>query len=266
MFSNKKIYQVDAFTEVPFKGNPAAIMVLENEVAENWMQSVASEMNLSETAFVLKKGDLFEIRYFTPTVEIPLCGHATLASAHILFELGIVNANDTIKFQAKGGLLLVKNIDGYIAMEFPEYNFKPIKVPNHFKELVGFQPSSMYKSDGNWVIAIAESQEQIRICAPKFQRLETFGLGHLIITAASTDSTIDFVVRCFVPETGINEDPVTGSAHCVLAPLWSGLLNKTNMTSHQISKRGGKLLVSYRNNSVEIKGKATTIFEGFLKI
>lgn len=266
MFSNKKIYQVDAFTGVPFKGNPAAIMVLEGEVADDWMQNMASEMNLSETAFVLKKEDLFEIRYFTPTVEIPLCGHATLASAHILYELGIVKEKDTIKFQAKGGVLTVKNIDGFIAMEFPKYNFKPIKIPNHFKELVGFQPSAMFSSDGNWVIAIANSQEEVRICQPKFQRLETFGLGHLIITASSSDSIIDFVVRCFVPETGINEDPVTGSAHCVLAPLWSEFLNKTDMTSHQISKRGGKLLVAYKNNSVEIKGKATTIFEGILKV
>ncbi|MCL4156870.1 UNVERIFIED_CONTAM: hypothetical protein GTU68_063635 [Idotea baltica] len=143
-------------------------MVLESEVADDWMQNMASEMNLSETAFVLKKEDLFE--------------------------------------------------------------------------------------------------EEVRICQPKFQRLETFGLGHLIITAASSDSIIDFVVRCFVPETGINEDPVTGSAHCVLAPLWSGFLNKTDMTSHQISKRGGKLLVACKNNSVEIKGKATTIFEGILKV
>jgi PhzF family phenazine biosynthesis protein len=266
MFNNKKIYQVDAFTAVPFKGNPAGVMVLESKVEEDWMQNMASEMNLSETAFVLKKDDFFEIRYFTPTVEIPLCGHATLASAHILYELGVVNNNDTIKFQAKGGLLLINNVDGYITMEFPEYNFKPIKIPNHFKELVGFQPSAMYKSDGNWLVAIAESQEQIRNCQPKFQRLETFGLGHLIVTAASTDSVVDFVVRCFVPDSGINEDPVTGSAHCVLTPLWSDLLGKTSMVSHQISKRGGELLVAYKNNSVEIKGKATTIFEGFLKV
>lgn len=266
MFSNKKIYQVDAFTDVPFKGNPAAIMILESEVADSWMQNIALEMNLSETAFVLKKDDFFEIRYFTPTIEIPLCGHATLASAHILFELGIVKSSDTIKFKAKEGFLSVKNRDGYIAMEFPEYNFQSIKIPNHFKELVGFQPSTMYKSDGNWVIAIANSQEEVRICEPKFQRLETFGLGHLIITAASSDSIIDFVVRCFVPESGINEDPVTGSAHCVLAPLWSGKLNKTDMISHQISKRGGRLLVACKDNSVEIKGKATTIFEGVLRI
>ena len=266
MFSNKKIYQVDSFTDTPFNGNPAGVMILESAVTEEWMQNMASEMNLSETAFVLKRDDLFEIRFFTPTIEIPLCGHATLASAHILYELGIVKNDAVIQFQAKVGLLSIKNIEGYIAMEFPEYNFKPIEIPNYFKELVGFQPKEMFSSDGNWIVAIANTQEEIASCKPKFEQLENLGLGHLIVTAKSNDKRVDFVLRCFVPESGINEDPVTGSAHCVLTPLWSGVLNKTNMTSLQISKRGGKLLVSNRNNSVEIKGKAITVFEATLKI
>ena len=266
MFSNTTIYQVDAFADKPFKGNPAGVMLLENAVSEEWMQNMAMEMNLSETAFVLPVEDYFEIRFFTPTVEIPLCGHATLASAHVMYEVGLISKDESNNFKAKGGDLVIKYDASFVAMTFPEYTNTKIEIPENFKTSLGFQPVELYASNDNWLVAVAEHQTDIENCTPNFETLVSNGLGQLMITSKASLKDVDFVVRCFVPEAGINEDPVTGSAHCALTPLWSKKLEKSKMISHQISKRGGVLNLTYSNNSVKIKGKAIIIFKAELSI
>lgn len=267
MINNKTIYQVDAFADVAFKGNPAGVMILDSLPSDTWMQQMAMEMNLSETAFVAPNTNgAFDIRYFTPTVEIPLCGHATLASAHIMYQLEVLPTEAIIKFNAKGGDLSISKDGDYVVMTFPQYRLSKQDVPNGFKAAVGFEPVAFYKSDDNWVLAIAKDQDSIAKCNPDFEALKQNGLGQLIVTSEGKEENIDFVVRCFVPEAGINEDPVTGSAHCALTPLWANRLRKTEMVSHQISKRGGVLHVALKGYNVEIKGKAVTVFEARLAI
>jgi len=266
MTSSKTIYQIDAFTNEPFKGNPAGVMIIDEKVNEGWMQNMAMEMNLSETAFIIPKNDGFEIRYFTPTKEVPICGHATLASAHILYELGIKNAHETIHFKAKGAELSISKEMDWLVMNFPAYPLTKINTPTEFKELIGFRPIEMYSSLYDWKIAIAQTENEIFQADPNFDQMNRLNLGHLMITSKSNSKEADFVVRCFAPVSGINEDPVTGSAHCALTPLWAEKLGKTEMDSLQVSKRTGKLKVKLIHNRVEIKGKAVTVFKAELKI
>lgn len=263
---NSTIYQVNSFTSVPFKGNPAGIMILERPMNVNTMQSIASEMNLSETAFVTKNGNEFEIRYFTPINEVPICGHATLAAAHVMYEKGIINTHNTIFFRAKAGILQAKKEDNYIVMQFPVYNIDPIPVPEKFPEIVGFQPMEIYSTMYDWIIAVANDEDDIRLAHPNFESLIYNNLGHLAITAKSNRDNIDFVCRCFAPLSGINEDPVTGSLHSAFTPLWAKKLAKNELTSMQISKRTGILKLRLKNNGIEIKGEAVTIFKAELLI
>lgn len=266
MINSKTIFQVDAFADEAFKGNPAGVMILYAPLSENWMQNMAAEMNLSETAFVMPNGKGYDIRFFTPAAEIALCGHATLASAHIIYQLGLKASNENIHFKAKEGNLTITKDNDFLTMTFPQYGFTKTEVPLSFKESVGFEPVEFYKSDYNWTVAVAENQQQVEQCQPNFEALKSNGLGHLMVTSEGNDRDVDFVVRCFVPDMGINEDPVTGSAHCALTPLWANKLNKGEMVSHQISKRGGVLKVAVTGDKVEIKGKAITVFEAQLKI
>ncbi|GGZ73195.1 PhzF family phenazine biosynthesis protein [Algibacter mikhailovii] len=261
---NKTIYQIDAFTDQAFKGNPAGVMILDKLPSTEWMQQMAMEMNLSETAFVAPNGDGFDIRYYTPSVEIPLCGHATLASAHIMYQIGLKESTESIHFNSKGGDLNISKDDDGLVMIFPKYSLTPIDTPDNFKEYLGFEPVEFYLTDYNWVLAVANSQNEIAQFKPNFESLKANGLGRLIITAKGDEA--DFVCRCFVPAMGVNEDPVTGSAHCALTPLWTDRLGKNEMTSHQISKRKGELKVSMLGNNVKIKGQAVTVFEAQLKI
>jgi len=266
MTNDKTIFQVDAFTDKPFEGNPAGVMIVTEEVSSNWMQNIALEMNLSETAFVFPREKEFQIRYFTPTSEVPLCGHATLASAHIIYELGLKSVNETIAFKAKGADLTIKKENDWIVMDFPKYPTQKIDIHKDFKHLAGFEPIEMYSSIYDWVIAIAEKESDIINSEPNFELLNEVGLGHLIITSKSDSKQADFVVRCFAPALGINEDPVTGSAHCALTPLWAEKLVKTELDSLQLSKRTGRLKVKLNDDRVEIKGKALTIFEAKMRI
>lgn len=263
----KIIYQVDAFTDEPFKGNPAGVMLCDKFPAVELMQHIAMEMNLSETAFVMPDGGGFQIRYFTPVREVPLCGHATLASAHMIYELGLKELHDTIGLKAKGAELTVCWDKGWLSMNFPAYPLKKINTPAVFKETVGFEPVETYSSSYDWIIAVADSKIAIEQAKPDFEKMRMNGLGHLMITAKSDSDKTDFVVRCFAPIFGVNEDPVTGSAHCALTPLWSEKLGKQEMNSLQLSKRTGKLNVKMaENDRVEIKGKAITVFKAKLKI
>jgi PhzF family phenazine biosynthesis protein len=260
------IYQVDAFTEIPFKGNPAGVMFLEAFPSETWMQNMAAEMNVSETAFVVADAMHYEIKYFSPTMEIPLCGHATLATAHVMYEQGIVALDEDITFNAKGGVLKITYTEGALEMALPRNEFSEIEIPENFEAILGFAPVATYEAQG-WVIAVANNEAHIEACVPDFTAFKANGLDKLMITAEATvASKADFVVRCFAPIAGIDEDPVTGSAHCALTPLWAERLGKTKLISHQISKRGGILEVTLEAHTVLIKGKALTVFEAQLNI
>jgi PhzF family phenazine biosynthesis protein len=255
------LYQIDAFTDEPFKGNPAGVMVVSGDITTERMQQLAMEMNLSETAFIFPLCDnLFEIRYFTPAKEVDLCGHATLASAHILYETGRVAANEQIQFKAKGADLTVLKSEGWLSMNFPRYPLIPRAAHPAFKALVGFEPIELYDSSYNWVVAVANSEEDVRNASPVFSALTEAGLGHLMITAPATTPGYDFVLRCFAPWAGIDEDPVTGSAHCALTPLWVEKLGKKQLTSLQVSKRTGTLKTELSGDRVIIKGRAVTVF------
>lgn len=266
MTDNKTIFQVDAFTDEPFKGNPAGVMIVSEDVTSDWMQKIALEMNLSETAFVIPQNNDFRIRYFTPTREVALCGHATLASAHIIYALGLKLEKDVIEFKAYGGDLTMRKEGDWITMNFPVFSLKKIDIHPDFERSVGFQPIEIYSSDYNWIVAVAETENEILNANPDFQLMKTNGLGHLMVTSKCDTNQADFVVRCFAPSLDVNEDPVTGSAHCALTPLWAEKLGKTEFNSLQLSKRTGKLKVKLENGRVEIKGKAVTIFEAKIKI
>ncbi|MGY5353620.1 PhzF family phenazine biosynthesis protein [Wenyingzhuangia sp. IMCC45467] len=262
----KIIYQVDAFTKEAFKGNPAGVMILNENLNPKLMQDIANEMNLSETAFVNISEKPFEIRYFTPTTEIPLCGHATLASAHILYENNIIAENEIIQFKAKGGdLEITKNTNG-IKMVFPKYKINKIENIENFEKIIGFTPIDTYSSENNWIIAISKTENEIKQAKPVFNEMGKNGLGHLMITSLSERENIDFVVRCFAPISGINEDPVTGSAQCALVPVWNLRTKNNEFKVEQISERTGQLNVKLVDNQVEIIGNAITIFKAEINI
>jgi len=262
----KTIYQIDAFTAVPFKGNPAGVMIVDEHFPAEKMQLLAMEMNLSESAFIIPNGDEYRIRYFTPNREVPLCGHATLASGHLIYELGLKKADESIVFKAEGGELTITKQGDWIAMNFPAYPLTPMAVPATFKALIGFEPQEMFSSIYDWVIAVAGSKADILNAKPDLDKLKASVLGHLMITAAGEQPDRDFVLRVFAPLAGIDEDPVTGSAHCALTPLWHAKTGKTELNSYQLSQRTGRLKVRLLNDRVEIKGQAITVFKAKLNV
>jgi PhzF family phenazine biosynthesis protein len=264
MSTPKTIYQVDAFTDQPFKGNPAGVCILEKEMAEEWMQNVAAEMNLSETAFIIREKREFLIRFFSPEAEIPLCGHATLSSAHIMFETGVVSRKDKITFQSKSGKLIISNSGSWIIMNFPSYPLKPVKIPTGINKIIGIKPVELYRTGHGWTFALLKSENEVRDLKPDFKLMKDSEFGDLIVTAPSADKHYDFCVRCFAPALGIDEDPVTGSAHCALVPFWYDKTGKKEFVSHQVSRRGGILRVKKKGDRVEISGQARTIFKAEL--
>jgi PhzF family phenazine biosynthesis protein len=256
----KIIYQVDAFTAEPFKGNPAGVCILDKEVTKKWMQNVAAEMNLSETAFIVKTGRKYKIRYFTPESEIPLCGHATLASAHIIYQTGIISKEKSIIFDSGAGELTVRTSGNWIIMNFPAYEVKRMQIPPIAEKLLGIKPAELYTTSHGWTLALFQNEEDVRNLKPDFSRMKNSPFGDLIVTAPSEDTNFDFCVRCFAPALGINEDPVTGSAHCALTPFWSHKTGREEFISRQVSKRSGILKVALKGNRIEISGHAKTIF------
>ena len=266
MNSKLEIYQVDAFTAQPFKGNPAGVCILESEPHEKWMQNVAMEMNLSETAFIFPGKDSFNIRFFSPQAEIPLCGHATLSSAHILFETGSVSADKEIVFESKAGTLMTRKTGRWITMDLPSYSIEKIRAIPGFKTITGIKATEYYKTAHGWILAVAAEESDVKKMTPDFASMVTAGIGKLIVTAPASETNYDFCVRCFVPELGINEDPATGSAHCALAPYWAGRTGKTDFISHQISRRSGIIKVTDRGKRVEISGQAITVLKGTLLV
>ncbi len=264
MSTPRTIYQVDAFTSEPFKGNPAGVCILDQEPSVIWMQNMAMEMNLSETAFVFPGKDGRVIRFYTPVAEIHLCGHATLSSSHILYEYGFVKNEEEIKFSSKAGELIIRKDGEWIVMNFPSYSFESMEIPAVFKELTGITPVELYRAGYGWTLALLNNENEVRSLKPSLSQMKNSEFGDLIITAPSSDPAYDFCVRCFAPALGIDEDPVTGSAHCALVPFWHGKTGRTNFISHQISKREGILKVSMKGERVEISGKAKTIFKAEL--
>lgn len=264
MRSPKTIYQVDAFTSEPFRGNPAGVCILEKEMPERWMQNVAMEMNLSETAFLMPGKGFFSIRFFTPEAEIPLCGHATLSSAHILFEQGFAGHDERIRLESKAGELTVSKTGSWITMNFPAYDLEPLNVPEVMTDILGSVPVEMYRTGHGWTFVLLGGEKEVKGLNPDFRLMKNSGYGDMIVTAKSDDPRFDFCVRCFVPALGIDEDPVTGSAHCSLVPFWNKKTGRKEFISHQVSRREGVLRVALKDNRVEISGEAKTILRAEL--
>lgn len=266
MSTGKIIYQVDAFTSEPFKGNPAGVCILDKEMSDEMMQNIAAEMNLSETAFITGGKDEYKIRFFTPGSEIPLCGHATLSSAHIMFETGIVKKNEVITFSSRAGILKVRFSHGWVVMNFPAYDLEPAKIPQDISNYIVITPLEFYRTAHGWTFVLLRNEEEVLKLSPDFKAMKNSEYGDMIVTAPSSDPRYDFCVRCFAPALGIDEDPVTGSAHCALVPFWYKKTGRKEFVSHQVSKRGGVLKVSLHGDRVEIAGQAQTIFRAELLI
>jgi PhzF family phenazine biosynthesis protein len=254
-------FQVDAFTDMPFKGNPAAICLLNEELPEAVMQQIAFENNLAETAFILQTEDGFSLRWFTPTVEVKLCGHATLASAHILWEKGILPENATARFFTKSGLLTVTKKDDWIQLNFPRFRLSAADLPEEMMDALGCTAvHTMIASDGRFIIEVASEKEVLSL-KPDFSILKNFATA-VITSRAEATSSYDFISRSFTSSHGVDEDPVTGSSHCGLAPYWAGKLGKNHLLAYQASARGGALNLQVTDDKVLIEGKAVTVIEG----
>ncbi len=258
-----KIYQVDAFTDTPFAGNPAAVCVLPKPAGEAWMQNIAREMNLSETAFLIKRNDGFDLRWFTPAVEVDLCGHATLASAHTLWEIGLVNSTEQIHFHTKSGLLTARKFGDWLELDFPLITQQPATPPDGVSDALGVSPLYFGQSRHDY-LAEVNSEHAVRTLDPNFFQLRDLGVRGIIVTSKATTPGYDFVSRFFAPGAGIDEDPVTGSAHCCLGPYWQKKLGKDEMVAYQASKRGGTVHVRVGSDRVFLRGRAVTVMVGEL--
>lgn len=252
-----QIFQVDAFAGEPFRGNPAAVVPLESWLPAETMLRIAAENNLAETAFFVKNDDGYDLRWFTPTVEIDLCGHATLASAYVLYEL-LGETADILKFQTKSGQLTVEKKDDLLVLDFPSRPAEPCELPEGLVEAIGKKPKEILRSRD--YLMVYESEEEVRAIKPNFAALLNIPTHAVIVTARGNDC--DFVSRFFAPEVGVFEDPVTGSAHCTLIPYWAEKLGKNEFFARQISARGGELFCELRGDRVKIGGKAVLYLKG----
>lgn len=257
------IYQVDAFTNEVFKGNPAGVCILDQWPGTEQMQRIANENNLSETAFAVPVGECYEIRWFTPETEVELCGHATLATAHVLF-MHMNFPGDWICFESiHSGRLTVKQNDKLLTLDFPADILEEMVVPELIVTALQKPPLKAFRGKTDFMFVYA-SVSEIKNMEPDFGLLAQVGGRGVIVTAPGDD--VDFVSRFFAPQTGINEDPVTGSAHTSLTPYWSKLLGKKRLTARQLSSRGGHLICEDKGNRVEISGHAVTYMKGKIRI
>lgn len=259
------IYIVDAFTNQRFSGNPAAICILDRMMDDTWMQLVAREMNLSETAFLYPNIDGYTLRWFTPTVEVDLCGHATLASAHILWESGAVDENQVIHFHTKSGLLTAKKDGEWVELNFPNEADQPCDAPERLQEALGVPLLYVGKNRMDYIVEV-EDEKTVRTLRPDLQLLEQIGGRGVLVTSKASNPPYDFVSRCFFPAEGIPEDPVTGSAHCCLAPYWQRKLHKDEFLAAQLSARGGTLKVAVDGERIRLCGQAVTVMKGSLEV
>jgi PhzF family phenazine biosynthesis protein len=251
------IFQVDAFTSDPFKGNPAGVCILDKERDAIWMQNVAREMNLSETAFLIRREDGFELRWFKPRTEVNLCGHATLASAHIIYETGLTSKEQPVKFFTRSGLLTACLKDNYIELDFPAKTVTKAELP---QLSVALGAEILYTGvNDNIYLAELINEDTIKTLKPDFNALLQLPARAIIVTSISTTGKYDFVSRYFAPAVGNNEDPVTGSAHCLLGPYWQEKLGKNNFFAYQVSERGGCIGVRVTKDRVFLTGQAVTV-------
>ena len=257
------IYQVDAFTQQPFKGNPAAVCILPGPGAEGWMRDVAREMNLSETAFLHREGDGYRLRWFTPAVEVELCGHATLASAHVLWETGTIPPGEQARFHTASGLLTAERRGDEIEMNFPASPPRPASAPPGLAEALGVTPRYVGRTRHDYLVAV-ESEDEVRGVRPDFTKLRELQMRGIMVTSAAATGGYDFVSRFFAPGAGIDEDPVTGSAHCCLGPYWGERLGKGELVAYQASARGGVVRVRLSGERVYLRGSAVTVLLGEL--
>jgi PhzF family phenazine biosynthesis protein len=256
------IYQVDAFTDHVFGGNPAAVCPLEKWLPDSTLQLIAMENNLAETAFFVKEGDLFRIRWFTPLVEVDLCGHATLAAGFVLFEI-MNQPVDKINFSSRSGILSVRKNGNRMTLDFPQDDCNKAVLSSGVLNSINIKPLESYKGKTDWMFLLA-NQKEVVAYEPDFTALSKIDCRGIIITAKGDD--VDFVSRFFAPQSGVPEDPVTGSAHTTLAPFWSKRLGKTELQALQLSKRKGTLWCKVSGDRVEISGSARLFMEGHIEI
>ncbi len=262
-----RICIVDAFTDGPFTGNPAAVCVLDTPADPGWMQRVAGEMNQAETAFPRRLDDDpeadYELRWFTPTIEVRLCGHATLGSAHLLYETGAMPADRPIRFRTlHSGVLTVSRENGRYAMDFPAAPAEEVQAPAGLVEALGVTPSWIGRNTQEDILALLADPAEVRALKPDLNALARLGGRGVCVTAQDTE--YDLVSRFFAPAVGVPEDPVTGSAHCMLAPFWAARLGRTELRARQVSARGGDVGLTIEGDRVILRGDAVTVLEGTL--
>ncbi len=254
------LYQIDAFTDQVFKGNPAAVCPLQSWLSDSDLQAIAAENNLSETAFYIPLVSGFHLRWFTPKAEVDLCGHATLATAFVIFNFSDY-ADNTVRFESRSGELTVTKSDDLLVMDFPSQPAKPCATPQLLVEGLGKAPIEVLSSED--YMAVFGTEEDVMALKPNFEALNKLDLRGVMVTAKGNE--VDFVSRFFAPRYGINEDPVTGSAHCSLTPYWAGKLNKTKLSARQVSERTGYIECELKGNRVFLSGKAVKYMEGKIK-
>ncbi len=249
------LYVVDAFTNQPFQGNPAAVCILKNPCDETWMRNVAREMNLAETAFAHPIDGGYSLRWLTPKVEVDLCGHATLATAHVLWRSGKLRPDEPAKFHTRSGLLVCRQSDGWIEMDFPALGTECCEGPTGLAAAINVQPLSFHKTSMDYLVEL-ESESQVRELVVDMNAIAKYPVRGLIVTSKSDLSEYDFVSRFFAPACGVNEDPVTGSAHCALGPYWARKLGKASLVAYQASERGGIVQMQTSMDRILLKGQA----------
>jgi PhzF family phenazine biosynthesis protein len=256
-----RMFQIDAFTSRVFGGNPAAVVLLDHELPDPVLQAIATENNLSETAFLLREGPGLRLRWFTPRLEIDLCGHATLATAFVLFNEGLATS-EQLRFETRSGPLTVQRSGDLLSMDFPARPAAPAEITDHIVAALGARPAEVHAARD--LLAVFSSESQVAALEPNFARLETLDAFAVIATAPGL--RVDFVSRFFAPKAGVPEDPVTGSAHCTLIPYWAKRLGKTSLHALQISARGGELFCEERGERVLIRGRAVEYLRGAIEI
>lgn len=256
------IFQVDAFTSHPYGGNPAGVCILLDKKDDAWMQNVAAEMNLSETAFLLHEGNGYRLRWFTPTQEVDLCGHATLASAFTLFEQGYYEADETIEFYTKSGTLKSSRVKGMVEINLPRREVTPIAITPALEAVLKVKLLAAAENAAKNVLVEVEDETVLTSISPDFDLMRALPWEDVAVTCKSDRQPYDFISRFFAPRHGVNEDPVTGSAHCMLTPYWAQKLGKETFSAYQASKRGGELFLTLDEARVRISGRAVIVMHG----
>ena len=259
-----RLLQIDAFTEKPFRGNPAAVCLLDGARDDAWMQSLAVEMNLSETAYLARRDDGWSLRWFTPAIEVALCGHATLASAHALWEESLLAPGETARFHTLSGLLTATRDGEWIELDFPTKPEEPVQAPAGLLDALGVKPVYVGRNQFDYIVEVA-TPDEVRRIRPDHGVLRQLPLRGVIVTSRG-DGEYDFISRFFAPGSGVDEDPVTGSSHCCLAPYWATRLGKNEFVAYQASARGGVIRVRLAGDRVKLGGRAVTVFRADLVV